>query len=111
MLTFIVRYQSQMLRSLNEVGSVDAVVGFYQSAKLGAFFKQSLVEAQAIHQDKLRHGGVVIVHGTKSSRGCSRAWWPTNLKPRHNSHFPGERIFPRFPPHEALCRGTSETQL
>ena len=60
-----VRYQSQMLRSLSEVGSVDSVVGFYQSAKLGAFFKQSLVEAQAIHQEKLRHGGIVIVHGMK----------------------------------------------
>ena len=58
-----VRYQSQMLRSLNEVGSTDIIVGFYQSAKLGAFFKQSLVEAQAMHQEKLRHGGVVIVHG------------------------------------------------
>lgn len=52
-----------MLRSLSEVGSVDSVVGFYQSARLGAFFKQSLVEAQAIHQEKLRHGGIVIVHG------------------------------------------------
>jgi translation initiation factor 3 subunit H len=66
MLTCAVRYQSQMLRSLSEVGSADGVVGFYQSAKLGAFFKQSLVEAQAIHQEKLRHGGVVIVHGMKS---------------------------------------------
>jgi len=65
MLTYTVRYQSQMLRSLNEVGSVDGVVGFYQAAKLGAFFKLSLVEAQAIHQEKLRHGGVVIVHGMK----------------------------------------------
>jgi len=63
----VVRYQSQMLRSLNEVGSVDSVVGFYQSAKLGAFFKQSLVEAQAIHQEKLRHGGVVIVHDTTTT--------------------------------------------
>jgi len=72
MLTYTVRYQSQMLRSLSEVGSVDAVVGFYQSAKLGAFFKQSLVEAQAIHQEKLRHGGVVIVHGMNSPRGCSQ---------------------------------------
>ena len=65
MLTYTVRYQSQMLRSLNEVGSVDSVVGFYQSVKLNAFFKQSLVEAQAIHQEKLRHGGIVIVHGMK----------------------------------------------
>lgn len=63
-LTRTVRYQSQMLRSLSEVGSADGVVGFYQCVKLGAFFKQSLVETQAIHQDKLRHGGVVIVHGT-----------------------------------------------
>lgn len=52
-----------MLRSLSEVGSADSVVGFYQCVKLGAFFKQSIVEAQAIHQEKLRHGGVVIVHG------------------------------------------------
>ena len=59
-----------MLRSLSEVGSADAVVGFYQAAKLGAFFKQSLVEAQAIHQEKLRHGGIVIVHGMMSSQGC-----------------------------------------
>ena len=65
MLTCTVRYQSQMLRSLHEVGSVDSVVGFYQSVKLDAFFKQSLVEAQAIHQEKLRHGGIVIVHGMK----------------------------------------------
>jgi len=63
----VVRYQSQMLRSLNEVGSVDGVVGFYQSIKLGAFFKQSLVEAQAIHQEKLRHGGIVIVHDTAAT--------------------------------------------
>jgi translation initiation factor 3 subunit H len=52
-----------MLRSLNEVGSADGVVGFYQCVKLGAFFRQSLVETQAIHQEKLRHGGVAIVHG------------------------------------------------
>lgn len=46
---------------------MDSVVGFYQSVKLDAFFKQSLVEAQAIHQEKLRHGGIVIVHGMKLS--------------------------------------------
>jgi len=63
----VVRYQSQMLRSLNEVGSVDSVVGFYQSVKLDAFFKHSLVEAQAIHQEKLRHGGIVIVHDTTTT--------------------------------------------
>jgi translation initiation factor 3 subunit H len=52
-----------MLRSLKEVQSDDSVVGFYQAATLGAFFNQTLVETQAIHQEKLRHGGVVVVHG------------------------------------------------
>jgi hypothetical protein len=57
------RYQASMLRSLKEVQSDDSVVGFYQATTLGAFFNQTLVETQAIHQDKLRHGGVIIVHG------------------------------------------------
>lgn len=52
-----------MLRSLKEVGANDSVVGFYQSTTMGAFFKQALIDTQAIHQDKLRHGGVVLVHG------------------------------------------------
>ncbi|KAG6845777.1 hypothetical protein H0H87_003831 [Tephrocybe sp. NHM501043] len=51
-----------MLRSLKEVQSDDSVVGFYQATTLGAFFNQTLVDTQAIHQDKLRHGGIVIVH-------------------------------------------------
>ena len=52
-----------MLRSLKEVQADDSVVGFYQATTMGAFFNQSLVDTQAIHQDRLRHGGVVIVHG------------------------------------------------
>lgn len=52
-----------MLRSLKEVQADDSVVGFYQATTLGAFFNQSLVDTQAIHQERLRHGGVVIVHG------------------------------------------------
>jgi len=64
------RYQGQMLRSLKEVGSVDSVVGFYQATRLGAFLKQPLVEAQAVHQEKLRHGGIVVIHDTsKTARG------------------------------------------
>jgi hypothetical protein len=31
---------------------------------MGAFFSQTLVDTQAIHQEKLRHGGIVVVHGT-----------------------------------------------
>ena len=57
------RYQASMLRSLKEVQGDDNVVGFYQATTLGAFFNQTLVDTQAIHQERLRHGGVVIVHG------------------------------------------------
>lgn len=52
-----------MLRSLKEVQGDDNVVGFYQATALGAFFNQTLIDTQAIHQERLRHGGVVIVHG------------------------------------------------
>jgi hypothetical protein len=57
------RHQASMLRSLKEVQADDSVIGFYQATTLGAFFNQTLVDTQAIHQDKLRHGGIVIVHG------------------------------------------------
>lgn len=59
------RYQASMLRSLKEVQADDSVVGFYQATTLGAFFNQTLVDTQAIHQDKLRHGGIVVVHGKR----------------------------------------------
>ena len=52
-----------MLRQLNEVQGDDSVVGFYQSCSLGGFLRQSLIEQQALHQEKLRHGGIVVVHG------------------------------------------------
>ena len=52
-----------MLRSLKEVQADDSVIGFYQGMTLGSFFNQTLVETQAIHQEKLRHGGIVTVHG------------------------------------------------
>lgn len=58
------RYQNAMLRALKEVRADDSVVGFYQSTTMGAFFSQTLVDTQAIHQEKLRHGGIVVVHGT-----------------------------------------------
>jgi len=64
------RYQTSMLRALKEVRADDSVVGFYQSTTMGAFFSQSLVDTQAIHQEKLRHGGVVVVHDiSQSNRG------------------------------------------
>ncbi|KAL0951088.1 hypothetical protein HGRIS_007826 [Hohenbuehelia grisea] len=64
------RYQASMLRSLKEVQSDDSVVGFYQATTLGAFFNQSLLETQAVHHEKLRHGGIVIVHDlSQAARG------------------------------------------
>ncbi|KAJ7786424.1 translation initiation factor 3 subunit 3 [Mycena metata] len=77
------RYQASMLRSLREVQADDSVVGFYQATSLGAFFNQNLVEIQAIHQDKLRHGGVVIVHDL-------------SLTARGNASFRAFRLTPSF---------------
>jgi len=57
------RYQNAMLRALKEVRADDSVIGFYHSTTMGAFFSQTLVDIQAIHQEKLRHGGIVVVHG------------------------------------------------
>ena len=57
------RYQTAMLRSLKEVRADDSVVGFYQSTTMGAFYSQSIIDTQAIHQEKLRQGGVVVLHG------------------------------------------------
>ena len=52
-----------MLRSLKEVRLDDSIVGFYQATSMGAFYNQSLVDIQSNYQEKLRHGGVVLVHG------------------------------------------------
>ncbi|KAI0330552.1 hypothetical protein GY45DRAFT_1323492 [Cubamyces sp. BRFM 1775] len=66
----VARYQGAMLRSLKEVQADDSVIGFYQGMTLGSFFNQTLVDTQAIHQEKLRHGGIVIVHDiSQTARG------------------------------------------
>jgi translation initiation factor 3 subunit H len=57
-----------MLRSLKEVHGDDSIVGFYQSTTLGAFFSGTLVESLAFQREKLRRGGVVIVHGNTYPR-------------------------------------------
>lgn len=56
-----------MLRSLKEVQGDDSIVGFYQAMSLGSFYNQNLVETQAFQQERLRHGGVVVVHGMFSN--------------------------------------------
>ncbi|KAI0830680.1 hypothetical protein BC628DRAFT_1355112 [Trametes gibbosa] len=64
------RYQAAMLRSLKDVQADDSVIGFYQGMTLGSFFNQTLVETQAIHQERLRHGGIIIVHDiSQTARG------------------------------------------
>ena len=50
----LARYQASMLRSLKEVQGDDSIVGFYQAMALGSFTNQTLVETQAIQQEKLR---------------------------------------------------------
>ncbi|KAI0704952.1 hypothetical protein BC835DRAFT_709556 [Cytidiella melzeri] len=66
----IARYQASMLRSLKEVQGDDSTVGFYQAMSLGSFYNQSLVETQSVQQDKLRHGGIVVVHDiSRTARG------------------------------------------
>ncbi|THV04870.1 hypothetical protein K435DRAFT_713912 [Dendrothele bispora CBS 962.96] len=66
----VARYQASVLRSLREVQADDSVVGFYQASTLGAFFNQSLFDTQVVHQEKLRHGGVVVVHDiSQTARG------------------------------------------
>lgn len=64
------RYQASMLRSLKEVRADDSVVGFYQSTTMGAFFRQTMLDTQALHQDRLRHGGIIVVHDvSQTTRG------------------------------------------
>ena len=57
------QYQKKMSDALKEVQADDAIVGFYQSNSMGAFFRQTLLDLQASHRSRLRHGGVVVVHG------------------------------------------------
>lgn len=91
-----------MLRSLKEVQADDSVVGFYQAMTLGSFYNQSLIETQAIQQEKLRHGGIVVVHGgylppytVGSSNNLGRC-------DRCITDGTRECRVPRFPPYEKL---------
>jgi translation initiation factor 3 subunit H len=52
-----------MLRALREVQGDDGVVGFYVATNAGAFFSSAFFEMQTAHQERLRQGGVVVVHG------------------------------------------------
>ncbi|KZV79506.1 hypothetical protein EXIGLDRAFT_578355, partial [Exidia glandulosa HHB12029] len=77
------RYQANMLRLIKDVQSDDTVVGFYQSTSMGAFFAQSLVELQAVHQERLRHGGIVIVHDTNQAIRANATFRAFRLTPAY----------------------------
>lgn len=53
-----------MLRSLKEVNNEDSVIGFYQATSMGSFYTHGLIDTQTLYQEKLRNGGIVIVHGS-----------------------------------------------
>lgn len=96
-----------MLRSLKEVQADDSVVGFYQATTLGAFFNQTLVDTQALHQEKLRHGGIVIVHGESIPGGDRRKRLRALISvgssfSRFIENCPGKRVVPRIPVNRSL---------
>jgi len=90
-----------MLRSLKEVQADDSVVGFYQATTLGAFLNQTLVDTQAIHQDKLRHGGVVMVHG-KQRTYCTCMYIHVLFEQRPVIHSTRKCIISCVPPDGSL---------
>lgn len=89
-----------MLRSLKEVQADDSVIGFYQATTLGAFLNQTLVDTQAIHQDKLRHGGIVIVHGEYAALSNAQFYLlmhaDLSQTARGNASFRAYRLTPAF---------------
>ena len=59
------KYQRSMIHALKEVQGDENIVGFYQTTSVP--LRQSLVETQATDYEKLRHGGIVVVHGALAS--------------------------------------------
>lgn len=75
------KYQASMLKLLEGVNADDTIVGFYQSSAMGAFFQQSLVDLQTSHQERLRHGGVVVVHDTSAAARANAVFRAFRLTP------------------------------
>lgn len=101
-----------MLRSLKEVQADDSVVGFYQAMTLGSFFNQTLVDTQAIHQEKLRHGGIVIVHGMRSARAAGlRTYVVSSHLVRHVADCARERFIPGVPAYKSVLGRVQEKQF
>lgn len=66
------KYQRSVISALKEVQGDENIVGFYQTTSVP--LRQSLVESQAYDNERLRHGGIVILHGMfymlPSCSGC-----------------------------------------
>lgn len=106
----IARYQASMLRSLKEVQADDSVIGFYQATTLGAFFNQTLIDTQAIHQEKLRHGGIVIVHGMHANHQFLFLS-PLTKPTRPVSNRPRECLVPRIQTDHCLFGRVQKIKL
>lgn len=98
----IEKYQRIMIHALKEVQGDENIVGFYQTTSVP--LRQSLVEAQAADHERLRHGGIVIVHGMLdlpviinelTIRGYTIEI--LNLSFRPSAGQPWHRILPRLP--------------
>ncbi|KAG8911207.1 hypothetical protein FRC01_005845 [Tulasnella sp. 417] len=66
------RYQASMLRQLSFVSGDTTVVGSYHIVSMGQVYKQTILDALVGQMDKVRHGGIAIVHDlTQAARGNS----------------------------------------
>ncbi|KAG8986369.1 hypothetical protein FRB90_004055, partial [Tulasnella sp. 427] len=64
------RYQSAMLRQLSFVSGDATVVGSYHIVSMGQVYKQTILDALSGQIDKVRHGGIAIVHDvSQAGRG------------------------------------------
>lgn len=105
------RYEDKVLRSLKEVNSDCGVVGFYQSTSMGAFLSQKLVEIQASNFEKLRHGGIVVIHGGQPSMKIERFYATLSTSflssfCRYHPGLPRKRFAPGIPPNSRVFGST-----
>lgn len=57
------RYQAGMLRQLSFVSGDTTVVGSYHIVTMGQVYKSTILDALVGQIEKVRHGGIAIVHG------------------------------------------------
>lgn len=52
-----------MLRQLSFVNGESTVVGSYFVVQMGQYFKQVILDSLVGQLDRIRHGGIILVHG------------------------------------------------